>query len=215
MDKPTTESANNPDYDKYADFLLGMDEAEPASESFKESLAFYKKRIDALNAPAEQEAIGALLAYLGPTCSIDLLSKVKAVYVGRLYEIEHFTIPTLFASEGLDSMKFDDKSEVKIDVEYESKTVDKEKTFAWLKETGNEDAIRDTLQFSAGAFDEKAKNMLVDAGYSFEIDRTVNGATLKKIVTDYFKETKRLPPADAIKFRAEKVAIFKYPKKGF
>jgi len=214
MVKPTTPTPVNKD-DSFTAMLKEWDDAEPVSGSFKESLAFFKERIDQLEEEPDEDSINAVLKYLGPNCSVNLLKKVKAVYEARLYEIEHITIPNLFSSENLTSMDFEDGSKVNIEISYESKTVDKVKAIDWLVRTGHGDAIRDSLDFLPGSFDDKALAFLKEGGYSFEIDKTVNGQTLKKIVKEQLNSGGELPPEDAIKFRAEKVAVFKYPKKAF
>lgn len=199
----------------YSDFLQSLDTTEPDSQSFRDDLDYFKRRIDSLNREADDREVEAMLSTLGPNCSIHLLKKVKAAYEARLFNIEHAVIPNLFSAEGATRVDYDDGSRIEIVTEYESRTVDKAKAIDWLESTGHGDAVRDTLDFLPGSLDEKAITFLKEGQYSFSIDKTVNGQTLKKIIKEMISAGMSPPPVDAIKFRADKVASFVYPKKRF
>ena len=211
--------------DEYFRFLSETGETdEPLSDQLRESVDFYKSAIESMDSDASDEEVAALIRYIGLNGKIDLLKKVKAFYESRKFYILTDKLPSILSSHGnMKSVSFDDGSAIEIktkvecrlnvpkEMSEEEKTELKSRVSKWVSDHGFSGAIKTHLDFEKGAFDERAANILADAGYSFTVDESIHPNTLKKIVTDIYTDSGEEPPSD-IKFKVYSEAVMKKPK---
>lgn len=108
----------------------------------------------------------------------------------RLNEINRQRLPELMAELGMAAFTLADGSNLKIDNKLNAsiKEINKEKAYAWLDDHGFGGIIKTKLVSSFGRDErdqaEKARLVMVEAGYEVEIASSIHPATLKAFVKE-------------------------------
>ena len=174
---------------------------------------------EAFNGPGESpdkasaiqtEAEGIFGAYP----SIDKIEDILSYFKAKRARIIEDDIPTFLAENGLKKVIAEDGTEVSTEEIITTKTVDEAKMLAWIIENGGADLIKDSLSFGKGICDDRLVAWLAEHGYTYSRDSGVHSQTLKKFITDRYKDmgTEGLPPADAVEARPLVRAKIKAPK---
>ena len=146
--------------------------------------------------------------------SIEAIEDILAYFKAKRARIIEDDIPTFLAENGLKKVIADDGTEVSTEEIITTKTVDEAKMLAWITANGGADLIKDSLSFGKGICDDRLVAWLADNGYTYSRDSGVHSQTLKKFITDRYKDmgTDGLPPADAVEARPFIRAKIKAPK---
>ena len=146
--------------------------------------------------------------------SIEMIEDILAYFKAKRARIIEDDIPTFLAENGLKKVIAEDGTEVSTEEIITTKTVDEAKMLAWVIENGGADLIKDSLSFGKGICDDRLVAWLAEHGYTYSRDSGVHSQTLKKFITDRYKDmgTEGLPPADAVEARPLVRAKIKAPK---
>ena len=136
---------------------------------------------------------------------IDLQNEIKTIEekLNKVKEQEKFlsehAIPSLMQSSGISMIKLEDGTEVKVSPYYYAKISEdkKEAAFAWLREKGFGDLIKNNISLDFGMNqDSEANNVVAQLkakGYNVFQSTTVHSGTLKAFVKEQITEGKGLP----------------------
>ena len=136
---------------------------------------------------------------------IDLQNEIKTIEekLNKVKEQEKFlsehAIPSLMQSSGISMIKLEDGTEVKVSPYYYAKISEdkKEAAFAWLREKGFGDIIKNNISLDFGMNqDSEANNVVAQLkakGYNVFQSTTVHSGTLKAFVKEQITEGKGLP----------------------
>ena len=136
---------------------------------------------------------------------IDLQNEIKTIEekLNKVKEQERFlsehAIPSLMQSSGISMIKLEDGTEVKVSPYYYGKISEdkKEAAFAWLRENGFGDLIKNNISLDfAMNQDSEANNLVAQLkakGYNVFQSTTVHSSTLKAFVKEQINEGKGLP----------------------
>ena len=136
---------------------------------------------------------------------IDLQNEIKTIeeILNKVKEQEKFlsehAIPSLMQSSGISMIKLEDGTEVKVSPYYYAKISEdkKEAAFAWLREKGFGDLIKNNISLDFGMNqDSEANNVVAQLkakGYNVFQSTTVHSGTLKAFVKEQITEGKGLP----------------------
>ena len=136
---------------------------------------------------------------------IDLQNEIKTIEekLNTVKEQEKFlsehAIPSLMQSSGISMIKLEDGTEVKVSPYYYAKISEdkKEAAFAWLREKGFGDLIKNNISLDFGMNqDSEANNVVAQLkakGYNVFQSTTVHSGTLKAFVKEQITEGKGLP----------------------
>lgn len=136
---------------------------------------------------------------------IDLQNEIKTIEekLNKVKEQERFlsehAIPSLMQSSGISMIKLEDGTEVKVSPYYYAKISEdkKEAAFAWLRENGFGDLIKNNISLDfAMNQDSEANNLVAQLkakGYNVFQSTTVHSSTLKAFVKEQINEGKGLP----------------------
>ena len=136
---------------------------------------------------------------------IDLQNEIKTIEekLNKVKEQEKFlsehAIPSLMQSSGISMIKLEDGTEVKVSPYYYAKLSEdkKEAAFAWLREKGFGDLIKNNISLDFGMNqDSEANNVVAQLkakGYNVFQSTTVHSGTLKAFVKEQITEGKGLP----------------------
>jgi len=136
---------------------------------------------------------------------IDLQNEIKTIEekLNKVKEQERFlsehAIPSLMQSSGISMIKLEDGTEVKVTPYYYAKISEdkKEAAFAWLRENGFGDLIKNNISLDfAMNQDSEANNLVAQLkakGYNVFQSTTVHSSTLKAFVKEQINEGKGLP----------------------
>ena len=136
---------------------------------------------------------------------IDLQNEIKTIEekLNKVKEQEKFlsehAIPSLMQSSGISMIKLEDGTEVKVSPHYYAKISEdkKEAAFAWLREKGFGDLIKNNISLDFGMNqDSEANNVVAQLkakGYNVFQSTTVHSGTLKAFVKEQITEGKGLP----------------------
>ena len=136
---------------------------------------------------------------------IDLQNEIKTIEekLNKVKEQEKFlsehAIPSLMQSSGISMIKLEDGTEVKVSPYYYAKISEdkKEAAFAWLREKGFGDLIKNNISLDFGMNqDSEANNVVAQLkakGYNVFHSTTVPSGTLKAFVKEQITEGKGLP----------------------
>ena len=100
----------------------------------------------------------------------------------------------------------------------ETKTLDKDEMIAWLEDVGASDIVKDAISLGKGGFDEALSEFLLEHDYDYKYEAKVEGASLKKVISDIIEEREKgadtpLPPETAVHIDQFTVAKITMPKK--
>ena len=136
---------------------------------------------------------------------IDLQNEIKTIEekLNKVKDQEKFlsehAIPSLMQSSGISMIKLEDGTEVKVSPYYYAKISEdkKEAAFAWLREKGFGDLIKNNISLDFGMNqDSEANNVVAQLkakGYNVFQSTTVHSGTLKAFVKEQITEGKGLP----------------------
>lgn len=136
---------------------------------------------------------------------IDLQNEIKTIEekLNKVKEQEKFlsehAIPSLMQSSGISIIKLEDGTEVKVSPYYYAKISEdkKEAAFAWLRENGFGDLIKNNISLDFGMNEDSEANNVVAQlkakGYNVFQSTTVHSSTLKAFVKEQITEGKGLP----------------------
>ena len=136
---------------------------------------------------------------------IDLQNEIKTIEekLNKVKEQEKFlsehAIPSLMQSSGISMIKLEDGTEVKVSPYYYAKISEdkKEAAFAWLRENGFGDLIKNNISLDFGMNEDSEANKVVAQlkakGYNVFQSTTVHSSTLKAFVKEQITEGKGLP----------------------
>ena len=137
---------------------------------------------------------------------IDLQNEIKTIEekLNKVKEQEKFlsehAIPSLMQSSGISMIKLEDGTEVKVSPYYYAKISEdkKEAAFAWLREKGFGDLIKNNISLDFGMNqDSEANNVVAQLkakGYNVFQSTTVHSGTLKAFVKEQITEGKGFEP---------------------
>lgn len=146
--------------------------------------------------------------------SIEMIEDILSYFKAKRARIIEDDIPTFLAENGLKKAVAEDGTEVSTEEIITTKTVDEAKMLTWITANGGADLIKDSLSFGKGICDDRLVAWLADNGYTYSRDSGVHSQTLKKFITDRYKDmgTDGLPPADAVEAKPFVRAKIKAPK---
>ena len=189
------------------------------ADKIDDRLRGFLYRLDQFNeeCPLDEDHLAVrALGMFGDTPAIDELERMVSYFKARRDFIANVQIPELLAEYGLKKVTMDDGTTVETVPVLNTKTLDNEKMIAWINSIGAQDLIKDNIALGKGLFDEKLRAFLAEGKYSYTLDSSVHGQTLKKAISDRFKlmGTEGLPPADAVQCTPFTTAQVKKPKDG-
>lgn len=179
----------------------------------KTRITYFRDKINAMQEPATDEEVEAIIKMLGPRCKVSLLARVKAIYEKEIQRITWTLIPECFAQAGgIASMKFDDGTSVEVVNKLTTKTIDKQAAIAYITAKGYGDAVKTDLIFGKGMYTDGVAKALELVGAEYSIDNDVAPQTMKACITKIYEATGELPPESAIEVKRYKEAVFSKPK---
>jgi len=147
-----------------------------------------------------QGSLAALVKRLaGFYKELDIALKNVAEIEKDIKQVEERDIPAMMTAAGVSELRLTDGTFVEVGTEYYASITEERKpaAFAWLRETGNEDLIKNkiTVETPRGA-DEKARDLIAhleSIGVDFEQAESVNANTLKAFVKEQIKKDVDIP----------------------
>ena len=131
----------------------------------------------------------------------------------RIAKIENDDIPTLFHEFGIINAELTDGRKVSLETYYNTKTIDKDKLFAWLKKNGYDAIIAETFSFKKGVDIQQVQEFLEKKKYDFVHAADVHPMTLKATIKHHIEEGNEAPPKDAVEVSIfEKARIKEAPE---
>ena len=137
----------------------------------------------------------------------ELLSSLKATKK----DIQERQLPDLMLSCGMKEFKLIDGGKISMDKFYDAKLVNREACFAFLRKTGNDGIIKNTIKCDFGKGEEKAaatlETTLEEQGYIYQRKADIHHQTLKSFVKDCMENGLELPKEDFGVYEGNRVTI--------
>jgi len=147
--------------------------------------------------------------------SIPMLEELLSAAKRERDKILNDDIVCLLAEYGMTSCVMSDGTSIGTEVVYETSQKDKDAALLaqWLEEHGYGGVIKDTVALAKGEYDEELEHFLVENGYTFTRDSSVNGQTLKKTLKDHVLAGGDPPPEEAVSLKMFTRGVVKAGKK--
>lgn len=174
------------------------------------------EHLEALNAPApeDMDAFIDAIKHIG-IFTISALEEALSAAKRERDKILNDDIVCLLAEYGMTSCVMSDGTSIGTEVVYETSQKDKDAALLaqWLEEHGYGGVIKDTVALAKGEYDEELEHFLVENGYTFTRDSSVNGQTLKKTLKDHVLAGGDPPPEEAVSLKMFTRGVVKAGKK--
>lgn len=127
--------------------------------------------------------------------------------------IEEVMLPDLLAAAGLSEFKLMNGTKISLNTFYDAKLVNREACFTWLRETGNDGVIKNTIKTEFGKGEEakavELEYLLEEKNLPYQRKADVHHMTLKSLVRDCVENDIDIPKEDFGVYVGNRVTIKK------